>query len=104
MGSSPGDVDQATSEGLENEQILIRQSFRRPFRRFTYVTAHSSIVPVSLHLHHRHFTYVAWRAAYAMVHPGGLVIILATGSEVRVFNPGRGGWIFSERKNPSEGK
>ena len=27
-------------------------------------------------------------------------IILATGSEVRGFKPGRGRWIFSERKNP----
>ena len=33
--------------------------------------------------------------------PGGLgVIILASGSEVRGFDPGRGRWIFSERKNP----
>ena len=29
-----------------------------------------------------------------------MVIILATGSEVRGFDPGRGRWIFSERKNP----
>ena len=35
------------------------------------------------------------------VDPGGPVaIILATGSEVRGFKPGRGRWIFSERKNP----
>ena len=35
------------------------------------------------------------------VDPGGLVvIILATRSEVRGFKPGRGRWIFSERKNP----
>ena len=33
--------------------------------------------------------------------PGGpVVIILTTGSEVRGFDPGRGRWIFSERKNP----
>ena len=33
--------------------------------------------------------------------PGGpVLIILATGSEVRGFNPARGRWIFSERKNP----
>ena len=33
--------------------------------------------------------------------PGGpVVIILATGPEVRGFKPGRGRWIFSERKNP----
>ena len=31
---------------------------------------------------------------------GPVVIILATGSEVRVFKPGRGRWIFSERKSP----
>ena len=29
-----------------------------------------------------------------------MVIILASGSEVRGFDPGRGRWIFSERKNP----
>ena len=29
-----------------------------------------------------------------------LVIILASGFEVRGFDPGRGRWIFSERKNP----
>ena len=35
------------------------------------------------------------------VEPGGLVvIILATGSEVRGFKHGRSRWIFSERKNP----
>ena len=35
------------------------------------------------------------------VDPGGpVVIILASGSEVRGFDPGRGRWIFSERKNP----
>ena len=30
---------------------------------------------------------------------GHVVIILATGFEVRGFKPGRGRWIFSERKN-----
>ena len=35
------------------------------------------------------------------VDPGGpVVIILASGSEVHGFDPGRGRWIFSERKNP----
>ena len=29
-----------------------------------------------------------------------VVIILAYGSEVRRFDPGRGGWNFSEHKNP----
>ena len=33
--------------------------------------------------------------------PGGpMVIVLASGSEVREFKPGRGRGIFSERKNP----
>ena len=37
----------------------------------------------------------------AIVSPGGLgVVILASGSEVRGFDPGQGRWIFSERKNP----
>ena len=31
---------------------------------------------------------------------GPVVIILASGSEVRGFDPGRCRWIFSERKNP----
>ena len=36
-----------------------------------------------------------------VVDPGGpVVIILDCGSEVRGFDPGRGRWIFSERKNP----
>ena len=41
------------------------------------------------------------RGSFRRVDPGGaVVVILATGSEVRWFNPGRGRWIFSERKNP----
>ena len=31
---------------------------------------------------------------------GPVVIILATGSEVRRFKSSRGRWIFAERKNP----
>ena len=54
------DVGEATLKGLDNEQSLIRQ----PFRRLTYVTAHSPILPASLHLRHRHFTYVTCRAAH----------------------------------------
>ena len=35
------------------------------------------------------------------VYPGGPVVItLASESEVRGFDPGRGRWIFSEHKNP----
>ena len=35
------------------------------------------------------------------VDPGShVVIVLATGSEVRGFKPGRGQWIFSDRQNP----
>ena len=35
------------------------------------------------------------------VDPGGpVVIVLATGSEVRRFKPSQGRWIFLERKNP----
>ena len=36
----------------------------QPFRRFTYVTGHSTTLPL-LHLRHRHFTYFTWRAAHA---------------------------------------
>ena len=36
-----------------------------------------------------------------IVDPGGpVVVILATGSEVRGFKHGRGRWCFSESKNP----
>ena len=36
-----------------------------------------------------------------IVDPGGLVVIIfASGSEVRWFDPDRGQWIFSELKNP----
>ena len=39
--------------------------------------------------------------SFTLVDPGGsVVIILASGSEVREFDPGQGRWIFSERKNP----
>ena len=34
------------------------QLILQPLRCFTYVTAHSTVLPL-LHLHHRHFTYVA---------------------------------------------
>ena len=40
------------------------QFILQPFRRFTYVTAHSTTVPL-LHLRHRHFTYFTWRTAHA---------------------------------------
>ena len=43
------DVGEATQEGFQNEQSLILQPFRR---RFTYVTAHSPILPASLYLRH----------------------------------------------------
>ena len=38
---------------------------------------------------------------FFFVDPGGpVIIILASGSKVRGFDPGQGPWIFSERKNP----
>ena len=54
------------------------QLILQPFRRFTYVTAHSPTLPLlhlldshsptllSLLLRHRLFTYVTWRAAHAI--------------------------------------
>ena len=39
------------------------QLILQPFRRFTYVTAHSTTLPL-LHLRHRHFTYDTWQAAH----------------------------------------
>ena len=46
---------------------------------------------------------VSWLViTFLFVDPGGpVVIILASGSEVRGFDPGRDRWIFSERKNPA---
>ena len=41
----------------------VGEAILQPFRRFTYVTAHSTTIPL-LHLRHRHFTYVTWRATY----------------------------------------
>ena len=49
----------------------------------------------------RSFCFVEYHVKDFAVDPAGLgVIILASGSEVRGFDPGRGPWIFSERKNP----
>ena len=39
------------------------QLILQPFHCFTYVTAHSTTL-LLLHLHHRNFTYVTWRAAH----------------------------------------
>ena len=41
------------------------QLILQPFRRFTYVTAHSPSL-LSLFLRHRLFIYVTWRAAHAV--------------------------------------
>ena len=43
------------TERLENEQSLRHISFSNPFRRFTYVTAHSPTLPL-LHLRHSSFS------------------------------------------------
>ena len=42
------------------------QLILQPFRRFTYVTAHSTALPL-LHLRHRQLTYVTWRAAHGPI-------------------------------------
>ena len=78
MGS-PGDVGEATSKGLENEQSLIRQ----PFRRLTYVTDHFPILPASLHLRHRHFIYVTWRAAHAIGARNELFFMIIMANDIR---------------------
>ena len=80
-------------KGLEEEALLILL----PFHRFTYIKAHSPhystlpslhlhhsslsnpsvasptsqlvLQPLSLHLHHMHFTYVTWRAAHGLDPP-----------------------------------
>ena len=45
--------------------------------------------------------YESMRLRSLCVEPGGpMVVILAIGSKVRGFKPGRGRWIFSKRKNP----
>ena len=60
------DVGEAT-ESLENEQSYVTAQYIQPFRRFTYVTAHSPTL-FSLLLRHRLFTYVTWRAAHVVVY------------------------------------
>ena len=45
------------------------------FRRFTYVTAHSPTLPL-LHLRHRHFTYVTWRAAHVLLNVEIAILIV----------------------------
>ena len=44
-------------------------------------------------------TYISGFGTFLQVDPGGPVI-LASGSEIRGFDPGRRRWFFSERKNP----
>ena len=53
-------------------------------------------------LYQRWYTYIVANGDYSEgLDPGDpVVIILASVSEVRGFDPGRGRWIFSERKNP----
>ena len=46
------------SVALPTSQLILQ-----PFRCFTYVTTHSPTI-LSLHLRHRLFTYVTWRAAH----------------------------------------
>ena len=48
------------SVALPTSQIILQ-----PFRCITYVTAHSPTL-LSLHLRHKLFTYVTWRAAHAV--------------------------------------
>ena len=58
MGGSPGDVGAVYGASFSNPYIAspMSQLILQPFRRFTYVTAHSTALPL-LHLRHRHFTY-----------------------------------------------
>ena len=49
----------------------------------------------------KYFDFYKIINCFTLIDPGGtVVIIFATGSEVRGFKPGRGRWFFSERKNP----
>ena len=50
------------SLALPTSQLILQ-----PFRRFTYVTAHSPTLLLLL-LRHRIFTYVTWRAAHAFLY------------------------------------
>ena len=50
-------------KGLENEATS--QLILQPFRRVTYVIAHSTTLPLH-HVRHRHFTYVTWWAAHVL--------------------------------------
>ena len=80
MGGSPGDVSEkpVTQEKLSKLSVTspTSQLILQPFRRFTYVTAHSPTLPLPhlrhssfsnpsfAFLRHRLFTYVTWRAAH----------------------------------------
>ena len=73
MGDSPGDVPSPTSQVLHlrhrsfsNPSVASStpQLILHPFHRFTYVTGHSTTLPL-LHLRHRDFTYFTWRTAHA---------------------------------------
>ena len=61
----------------------------------------SSVFPLRQLTRWRSFCFVEYHHVKDFaVGPGGLgVIIFATGSKIRRFDPGRGQWIFSERKN-----
>ena len=73
----------------------------RPYLTFAirYITFDSTVLQVT----NEERIYNIYIYIYILVDPGGpVVIILASGSEVRGFDPGRGRWIFSERKNPED--
>ena len=55
-------------------RLFTSQLILQPFRSFTYVTAHSPTL-LSIHLRHRLFTYVTWRAAHGTMF-NALVILL----------------------------
>ena len=91
------------SFALSTSQLILQS-----FRRFTYVTANFRTL-LSLYLRHSSFSNssVASPTSQLIFHsfasptPGSPeVTILASGSEVRGYDPGRGRWIFSERRNP----
>ena len=59
-----------------------------------YMLCDHTVTDAQLYVHNGTFSTTR-------VGPGGpMVIILANGSEVRGFKPGRRRWIFLERKNP----
>ena len=76
------------------------QLILQPFRRFTYVTAHSKTLPF-FHLCHRHFTYLTWQAAHdARIHISAATELerdtVPSPTLDRLYSPGKPLYLFDK--------